>query len=365
MLLWFYKEKGFSNRGGTMEISDNIESQTHELSTCPYPWRRFFARMLDLSLYGLIWHAFTGLVLNWNIENSFFINLINSFVMVGIMLLVEPLLLSKFGTTLGKLVFGLIVRDLGGRKLTYKQGWHRTFGVFKKGIGYNIPFYNLLIMANCCDQCKAQKLLPWEKNRLYTIEDKKIKGILVCIVIFILICGMNVLVTLQADMPLHKGDITPQEYYENCNDIMSQSNEDYGRHLNEKGEWIENTKKSKEFLGEIPLPKHQLTVTDGIVTGVRIELETDNDIRTFGFLDQKEVSVKSFFAAQQKMDYFQLKKSGVLNNISNRFENYTFTQDGFKFTNQVELRGYEVKDDWIEQTGHEYDIHMVFTMEKV
>ncbi|WP_312651601.1 RDD family protein [Aminipila sp.] len=347
-----------------MEISDRIESETEEFSTCPYPWRRFFARMLDLSLYGLIWHAFTALVLNWNIQNNFFMSLVNSFVMVGIMLLVEPLLLSKFGATLGKFVFGLIVRDLDGRRLTYKQGWVRTFGVFRKGMGYNIPLYDLLIMANCYDECKTQKWLTWEKNSLCTIKDKKFKRILVGIVIFILICGMNALVIFQADMPLHKGDITPEEYYENCNDIMSQSNEDYGRHLNEKGKWIQNAKKSDDFLAEVPLPNYQLTVKDGIVTGVRIELETDNDVRTFGFLKQKEVSVKSFFAAQKKMDYFQLKKSGVLNNISNRFENYTFTQDGFKFTNQVELKGYEIKDDWIEHTGHDYYIHMVFTVEK-
>ncbi|MBE6034475.1 MAG: RDD family protein [Clostridiales bacterium] len=184
-----------------MKISEkgtlaDIGSDTHELSTCPYPWRRFFARMLDLSLYSLIWHAFTALVLNRNIENNFFISLINSFVMIGIMLLLEPILLSKCGTTLGKLVFGLIVRDLNGRKLTYKQGWHRTFGIFRKGMGYNIPLYDLLIMANCYDKCKTQKLLPWEKNILYTIKDRKFNRIIVCIAIFILIYGMNALIIL-------------------------------------------------------------------------------------------------------------------------------------------------------------------------
>ncbi len=178
---------------GTLE---DIGSNTHELSTCPYPWRRFFARMLDLSLYSLIWHAFTALVLNGNIENNVFISLINSFVMIGIMLLLEPILLSKCGTTLGKLVFGLIVSDLNGRKLTYKQGWHRTFGIFRKGMGYNIPLYDLLIMANCYDKCKTQKLLPWEKNILYTIKDRKVNRIIVCIVIFSLIYGMNALIIL-------------------------------------------------------------------------------------------------------------------------------------------------------------------------
>lgn len=355
------------NSGGNNSYieSDNIEVQNHQLSTLPYPWRRFFARMLDLSLYALIWHVFTALVLNLNIENNLFINLINSYVSIGIMLLLEPLLLSKYGTTLGKLVFGLIVRNIDGRKLTYKQGWHRTFEVFKKGMGYNIPIYDLFIMLANYDECKTQKFLPWGGNTSYTIKNRKFIRIIACLGIFVLIGGISVLASMQSVMPLNRGNITQEEYYENCNDIMAQSNRDYGRHLSKKGEWVENRKESEDFFVMVPLPKYQLTVTDGIVTGVRIELETDNDVRTFGFLEQKEVLVKSFFVAQKKMNYFQLKESDVLDNISNRFENYTFIEDGFKFTNQVELRGYELKDNWIVHTGHDYYIHMIFTIEKI
>ncbi len=35
------------------------------------------------------------------------------------------------------------------------------------------------------------------------------------------------------------------------------------------------------------------------------------------------------------------------------------------FADRVKLKGYEIKDDWIEHTGHDNYIHMVFTVEKV
>lgn len=353
------------SKNANAEIDSNDE-QTQELSTCPYPWRRYFARTLDQSLYGLIWVTFTDLVRNLTIENAFLVCIIKSYALIGIMLLLEPFLLSKYGTTLGKWIFGLSIRNLDGGKLTYKQAWHRTFGVFRAGLGYNIPIYDLLIMANCYGDCKSQRLLPWEKDTLYTIKDRRAYRIILYIALLILMGGINVLVTLQADMPLNKGNITPAEYYENCNDIMSQSkDDDYGRHLNEHGDWIENTKKSKDFHAILPLPKHQLIVKDGIVTGVRLELETDNDLHTFALLDQKKVAVMSFFAAQSKMNYFKLDKSDVLNKINNNYENYTFTKDGVKFTNHVELKGCKLKGDWIEPTEHVYYIHMVFTMERV
>lgn len=344
---------------------DGIDEQNQELSTCPYSWRRYFARTLDLSLYGLIWFTFASLVLNLNIESSILGSIINSYVLMGIMVFLEPFLLSQYGTTLGKWVFGLAISDLDGTKLTYKQALHRTFGVFKTGLGYNIPLYNLMTLFVCLGNCKSQEVLQWENGTIYTIRDRKFYRIIVCVVLFILMGGINVLVTLQAEMPLNKGNITPVEYYENCNDMMAQSKNYYGRHLNVKGDWIGNKKQPNEFFALQPLPHHELIISKGIVKGVRIELETDNDYRTFGFQDQKKVAVMSFFAAQPKMNYYKLNKSDVLNKINNTFENYSFTEDGVKFTNQVELKGYELKGDWVEHTGHEYYIHLVFNMERV
>lgn len=344
----------------------NNEEENYELSILSYPWRRFFARTLDIALYSLIWDIITGLGFNWNIENISVIGVVNSFAPLVIMIFVEPLLLSKYGTTLGKLVFGLVIRDMEGGKLTYAQGLHRTFLLFRKGLCYNIPLFNLLILINCYEDCKADKILPWEKELIYIIKDRKIIRIIAFVCIYILILGISFLVTLRAEMPINIGELTPVEYYENCNDMMAQLNRDYGRHLNQKGEWIENKKQPEaDYLRKQPLSKYQLTVTDGIVSGVRIEIETDNDFLTFGFLDQKDVIVMSFFAAQSKMNCLKLKESEVLNKVSNRFENYTFIQDGIRVSNEVELRGYEVKDNWIKHTGHEHYIHMIFEMEKV
>ena len=59
------------------------------------------------------------------------------------MLVVEPLLLSTWGYTPGKWIFGLQVKDTYGGKIYWTTAMARTWQVFAKGEGYGIPFYNL------------------------------------------------------------------------------------------------------------------------------------------------------------------------------------------------------------------------------
>lgn len=344
------------------------ESINCEASMLPHPWRRYFARMLDIEVYTLIWGVITGLVFHWHIERLSLIGIFNAFIPIIIMILLEPLLLSKWGMTIGKFIFGLVLRDLDGENITYKQGLSRTFLVFRKGLCYDIPLFNLIVLLTRYEDCKAHKILPWEEGFSYSIKDRKVRRIFAMIFIFILTISMQICVDLRTEMPIHTGALTPKEYYENCNDTIKLKGDDYdyGRHLNEEGEWVKNREQPEfSFLSEQPLPEPQLTIKKGIVTGVRIEIETDNDFRTFGFLNQKEVIAKCFFATHNKMNFFQFYKSGILDKIDSKFEDYTFTQDGIKVTNKVELKGYKLTDDWIESDGREKYIHMVFEMEKV
>ena len=89
------------------------------------PWRRFFARMIDLLLYDLTWMVIltsAGLCAAGNRG----VTLLNDFLALLTMLLLEPLLLQKTGTTLGKWLLGLSVRNLSGAKLRYSEGLDRT-----------------------------------------------------------------------------------------------------------------------------------------------------------------------------------------------------------------------------------------------
>ncbi len=101
------------------DVQQDVQPKLHA------PWRRFFARMIDLLLYDLTWMVIltsAGLCAAGNRG----VTLLNDFLALLTMLLLEPLLLQKTGTTLGKWLLGLSVRNLSGAKLRYSEGLDRT-----------------------------------------------------------------------------------------------------------------------------------------------------------------------------------------------------------------------------------------------
>jgi len=127
----------------------SVKFQGTEIEKAPQvfrPWRRLFARTPDVSIYGFIWAVFLAFVLNVDIffRRGFWF-IVDALAAVIIMLFVEPLLLSKIGTTPGKAILGLCVRVDCGRKLTYDEGIWRTWHIIGKGYGYHIPIYALSV----------------------------------------------------------------------------------------------------------------------------------------------------------------------------------------------------------------------------
>lgn len=110
-----------------------------------HPWRRYFARLLDISLYGLPFLAVELLWFHIPIKtfDRWWFQLLNSYLAYGVMLLAEPFLLHFWATTPGKAVFGITVRDAQGEKLSLHWARRRTFEVFAYGMGCGVPWYSL------------------------------------------------------------------------------------------------------------------------------------------------------------------------------------------------------------------------------
>lgn len=89
----------------------------------PYcPWRRYFARMLDLSIYGLFWTALMTLVLHVNLlDRAPILEWIDSLAALLMMLFLEPLWLRLWGTTPGKALFGLRIEREDGRRGVFRR----------------------------------------------------------------------------------------------------------------------------------------------------------------------------------------------------------------------------------------------------
>lgn len=147
---------------------DPAEQDT--IAAAPYPWRRFFARALDLSLAGVLWtvlqyfifhqYSFFHWDLSWPegvvgllVETS-----LSAWVAWFLLLLLEPILLCTWGYTPGKWLLRLKVRQEDGQKLEYLDALNRTFRVFWQGCGFGILLIYEACMIYRCTQCGKDQL---------------------------------------------------------------------------------------------------------------------------------------------------------------------------------------------------------------
>jgi hypothetical protein len=350
-------------------FNETEEYKSDEVTIVAYPWRRHFARALDLSIYDLLWSTFTMLVLRWGPSENLFVTLFNIYVTMGIMLFLEPLLLSRWGTTPGKWLFGLVIRNREGKKLTYGCAFERTFNVFRIGMGYNIPIYNIIRGIKCYKICMSLVSLPWDEGLSYKIKDTKAVRAIGYVGITIASMILTFAITLQAQMPIHRGDITAEQYYENCNDIINYNNIYQGVYINEHGKWEEDSRDGIYNINfrEQPLLEHEITISNGMVTGVKLEVEITTDEWITGYTNQKYIAFMSFVAAQKEMNFIKLRGNDRLKMLSNDFKDYSFVEADIRVSNKVEYSGYSsISEQYLFPTeGKEQYFHMVFTMEKV
>lgn len=172
--------------------------QADTIPTLKYPMRRFFARTIDLALFSLFWDFVLYIIMGMHYIDSNTIQYFSTFVVFVLLIFIEPILLSIFATTLGKWIFGLHLTDIHGRKPDYHKGLSRTWGVFAKGYGYNIPIYNLVQCYKCYMACKSDQELTWDKDFTYSIRDIKKHRYFACFAILSVIISLSVYISLLA-----------------------------------------------------------------------------------------------------------------------------------------------------------------------
>ena len=271
-------------------------------SVC-HPWVRFFAREIDLSLYSLLWSAVWMLLLRWDLNEIFIGQLFSSYVCFGLMLLVEPLLLHFFGTTPGKLIFGIRVRDVNGEKLTYNAAFNRTLGVFGRGMGYGIPLYSWWRYWKSYKSCADEERCPWEGEERYSVSDPEGVNIGLCVLFFVLDFILAFNLARWSMLPPNRGSLTTAEYFENVNFYMDELDMSVYNRPDENGVWVDNTPSNMlvvDFSEEDYT--YDVTLTDGFVTGVTLTYTVSSDQILDWSSTQAEVSLLALAAAQKSFD---------------------------------------------------------------
>ncbi len=349
------------------------------LPTVNHPWRRFFARTLDQSLYSLLWAALCLLGLRWNPEGLGG-TLLSSYVSLGLMVLIEPILLSTWGSTPGKWIFGLVLRRRGGAKLTWGQAARRTWGVFRRGLGWGIPIYEIVRLVKCCMACSRGEAMEWEEeldwdaeDQYYTIRDERGLRCAGFVGAQAAAWAALFLVVAQAYLPIHRGaSITAAQYAANVNDMYRFLGSSPALVMDEGGHWGRDAGGVEWYMGgttDGAPPDHQLTVDgSGTVTGVKLVVDRTGSGVLTAPVYQQQLAAISFAAACGGYNGISWLGSGVLDEIARRpFEDYTLQAGDVMITNRVEMEGYQEVGSYLFQEGSGEDMsrcRMEFTLEK-
>lgn len=165
---------------------------------------RIFARMadyffLEVVIYSLTLFFVSLLTLDDVFNSSFIVMVVLSSFFIGyicfiLWIFVESFFLWGLGTTPGKWLFSIKIRDEKGDKLSFHAALVRSFRVWFRGLALNIPIVYLITAGIAYDRLKKRGITSWDQDgRIKVIHEKigAIKIILIILfVIMVIIAGV-------------------------------------------------------------------------------------------------------------------------------------------------------------------------------
>ncbi len=147
------------------------------------PWVRLWARMLDGMMVFLILFVIMKFIVHANIS----LQILSVPVSPLVVAVIESLLLSAWGTTLGKWIFEVKVRDEEGNKLDFKKAVRRSFMVwlFGEALSFNSILTTFSYMVSYFRLTRAGKTY-WDEKCKSIVSHGRI-GVLRCVTRVILI----------------------------------------------------------------------------------------------------------------------------------------------------------------------------------
>jgi len=145
-----------------------------------HPWRRFFARTVDISTIGLL----LFLVLIFAVgammpaQAAGFARAIENPIIAGVVLYLvwlpaDAVFLSLFGTTPAKWLFGIRVAHPAGDLLSFSEALNRSFLVFVQGVGIGIPFIALFTQLFAYRRLTKTGTTLWDTSANAVVIHKK------------------------------------------------------------------------------------------------------------------------------------------------------------------------------------------------
>ncbi len=188
------------------------ESDTKVVLTPAGPWRRYFARLFDLFLFGLLSGLIFGYVTAvWfpDVYNLLFVEIENkilaNIIYLPMALIVEALVYSVFGSTPGKYLLGIKVVDMLSNKLMGMDYFYRNMSVWCYGLGFGLPLISLITMAKQHGNLKNKGSTGYDldvKHRVLVIDTSYLRTVLFIVGIIVLFFVAQLFMLIDAENKL-------------------------------------------------------------------------------------------------------------------------------------------------------------------
>ena len=160
-------------------------------------WSRFFARQIDLLVFGtvaavVLYAIFPGLSHAEILDNT----LVSSIVFIPPALIIDAVVLAALGSTLGKLIFGIRVRQIDASKLNFRDALRRNLTLWVSGLAFGIPLVSLITLWKSYREVVNGRRCSWDENPVLVVSQagvgylRKSFGIAA---FFALVIGLNAL----------------------------------------------------------------------------------------------------------------------------------------------------------------------------
>ena len=239
----------------------------------PHPWRRYFARSLDLTLAGLAVSLVRFCVFRQTVDSGAGARIVQLILSWTVLMLAEPLLLHFWGTTVGKRLFGIrVVSIRTGEKLGLSEAFSRTGMVFACGDGASIPLVNIgcNIYSYYRYAVKGEPL-AWEEDNTEQFSDMTWRAPVGYVLAVAAVVGVTYLAGISTLLPPNRGDLTVAEFAENYNYYRDHFEIDPRFSLDRDGKWEKAEDTGFVVIsigGELPKPDYVFTTEDGVITQV-------------------------------------------------------------------------------------------------
>jgi uncharacterized RDD family membrane protein YckC len=132
-----------------------------------HPWRRYFARFFDISIFSMSFFIVLGVVFpEWfvNTQNQSSNNYLYTFVTFAAYVVFEAIFLNTFGTTLGKLLYGIKLKVNGERQVQFSTALKRSMAVWIRGLGVGIPIITLITLIVAYQTLMKDGEASWDRD---------------------------------------------------------------------------------------------------------------------------------------------------------------------------------------------------------